>query len=110
MNDSAGIGFLRSVNLLLPAPSFATVDEPAVGHLATRCQRGARRECALSESANTIAAETLDATGRMSSGFHRSIIHDRPAQASFVGALAIADLVKSTLGPKGMVGTGYHHC
>lgn len=27
----------------------------------------------------------------------------RPLQASFVGAMAIADLVKSTLGPKGMV-------
>lgn len=25
-------------------------------------------------------------------------------QASFVGAMAIADLVKTTLGPKGMVG------
>jgi hypothetical protein len=26
-----------------------------------------------------------------------------PSQASFVGAVAVADLVKSTLGPKGMV-------
>ena len=26
-----------------------------------------------------------------------------PAQAAFVGAMAIADLVKTTLGPKGMV-------
>lgn len=28
------------------------------------------------------------------------------SQASFVGAMAIADLVKSTLGPKGMVSSG----
>jgi hypothetical protein len=30
-------------------------------------------------------------------------------QASFVGAIAITDLVKSTLGPKGMVGIAPQH-
>lgn len=30
-------------------------------------------------------------------------------QSSFIGAIAIGDLVKSTLGPKGMVGHVDHH-
>lgn len=34
------------------------------------------------------------------------MLHCSSLQASFVGAMAIADLVKSTLGPKGMVRNG----
>lgn len=38
------------------------------------------------------------------SPFHAAFL--LPLQSSFVGAIAIGDLVKSTLGPKGMVGPG----
>lgn len=53
----------------------------------------------LSPGRNTMHAPT--ATGRC----RRRLTGDHGAktQASFVGAMAIADLVKTTLGPKGMV-------
>ena len=75
--------------------------------------RGEGRECQAGEQQESERTGVLERVARLQEALCTSpwarAVSQFALQASFVGAMAIADLVKSTLGPKGMVRARAQH-